>query len=106
VNVHQLACQFEGHHIDYLEILRESSMSVGIYRLPAGAEDPQQPHQEDEAYFVLSGRGVLHLSGQDIQAEPGDLLYVPAGADHRFSPVDDLTLLVFFAPAESKGVNP
>ena len=40
----------------YLEFLRVSSMSVGIYALPAGAVDTQQPHTEDEVYYVVSGR--------------------------------------------------
>jgi len=35
----------------YLEFLREPTLSVGLYELPAGASDPQQPHTEDEVYY-------------------------------------------------------
>jgi hypothetical protein len=28
----------------YLEFLRVPSLSVGVYQLPAGGIDPQQPH--------------------------------------------------------------
>jgi hypothetical protein len=31
----------------YLEFLRVSSLSAGLYMLPAGAVDTQQPHAED-----------------------------------------------------------
>ena len=36
----------------YLEFLRAPSMSAGIYTLPAGGVDRQQPHTEDEVYYV------------------------------------------------------
>lgn len=39
----------------YLEFLRVSALSMGLYRLPAGSTDPQQPHTEDEVYYVTDG---------------------------------------------------
>ncbi len=41
----------------YLEFVRVSSLSVGIYVLDSGALDPQKPHSEDEVYYVASGSG-------------------------------------------------
>jgi drug/metabolite transporter (DMT)-like permease/mannose-6-phosphate isomerase-like protein (cupin superfamily) len=88
----------------YYEFLRTGSMSVGVYTLPAGGEDLQCPHGEDEAYYVLSGRAAFRLEDQVRPVEPGDLLYVPARAAHRFEDIrEDLNLLVFFAPAEQTG---
>ena len=40
----------------YLEFLRVPALSMGLYALPAGSTDPQEPHQEDEVYYVVSGR--------------------------------------------------
>ena len=34
----------------YHEFLRVPDMSAGLYILPAGSKDPQQPHSEDEMY--------------------------------------------------------
>jgi hypothetical protein len=34
----------------YLEFLKVSTLSVGLYELPTGDTDPQQPHTEDEVY--------------------------------------------------------
>jgi mannose-6-phosphate isomerase-like protein (cupin superfamily) len=84
------------------EFLRVRSMSVGIYRLKAGATDPQQPHNEDEVYSIVEGRAVLRVTERDYPAEPGAVLFVPARAEHGFhSIVEDLTALVLFAPAET-----
>jgi mannose-6-phosphate isomerase-like protein (cupin superfamily) len=85
----------------YRELLRAPAMSVGIYRLEAGAEDPQQPHAEDELYQVLGGRAALVVGDQRLPVEPGGLLFVPARAPHRFVDIEeDLTVLVLFTPAE------
>jgi mannose-6-phosphate isomerase-like protein (cupin superfamily) len=86
----------------YLEFLRVPSMSLGIYALPAGGVDPQKPHKEDEVYYVLQGRGMIRVGTEDRAVEPGSLVLVAANVEHRFHSItEDLSLLVFFAPAES-----
>jgi hypothetical protein len=40
----------------YLEFLRVSAFSMGLYALAAGSVDPQHPHTEDEVYYVLARR--------------------------------------------------
>jgi mannose-6-phosphate isomerase-like protein (cupin superfamily) len=86
----------------YLEFLRRDSMSCGLYVLEPGADDPQEPHQEDEVYVVLSGRARLAVAGQDQPVEPGSVLFVARTVPHRFHDVTErLSVLVFFAPAES-----
>ncbi len=87
----------------WLEFLRVPSLSMGIYHLKQGAADPQSPHHQDEVYYVASGAAVLTVDGQDLPAETGAVLFVAAGATHRFHSVrEDLTALVFFAPAETE----
>jgi len=85
----------------YLEALRSAALSAGLYRLPAGAEDDQRPHGEEEVYLVLEGRGRFRMGDEDFAVNPGHLLTVPARVEHRFHSItEDLLLLVFFAPAE------
>ena len=92
----------------YLEFLRVPAMSAGIYVLPAGGTDKQKPHQEDEIYYVLSGRArvLLRDAGgeeQDLAVVPGDTIFVPARQEHHFHRIsEELSLLVFFAPAEQE----
>jgi len=87
---------------NYLEFLRVPALSAGIYRLAAGSEDRQRPHQEDEIYVVLEGRARFRAGDRDCVLSGGEVLYVAAGLEHRFHDITaDLTLLVLFAPAES-----
>jgi mannose-6-phosphate isomerase-like protein (cupin superfamily) len=87
----------------WLEIFRVAPMSVGVYRLEAGAADPQGPHAEDELYHVVAGRAELEVGTERHAAIPGSLLYVRAGVPHRFVEIAaTLITLVVFAPAESR----
>jgi mannose-6-phosphate isomerase-like protein (cupin superfamily) len=85
----------------YLEFLRVPALSAGLYVLPAGAADPQQPHTEDEVYYIASGRGAILVAGENRPVAAGSIVYVKAGDEHRFHSItEELVILVFFAPAE------
>ena len=94
--------RFEGGLIDaWDEFLRVPALSMGVYALSAGADDPQTPHGQDEVYYVVSGHGVLRVEDVDQPVQSGSLVYVEANAQHHFHSIsEDLTALVFFAPAE------
>ncbi len=86
----------------YHEFLRVPSLSVGIYVLAAGATDRQTPHTEDEIYYVVRGRGKLRRGSEDLDATPGEVLFVAAREPHHFHSVEkELVLLVVFGPAEA-----
>ncbi len=86
----------------YAEFLRVPDLSVGLYRLPAGGIDPQKPHNEDEVYYVISGKSQVQVGKDVFPAETGDVIYVAKKVEHRFFDIEvDLELLVFFAPAET-----
>ena len=85
----------------YLEFLRVPSLSLGVYRLPADGVDPQSPHTEDEVYYVVEGKAQIRVGDEDRSISTGSIVYVAANVEHRFHSIEeDLTILVFFAPAE------
>ncbi len=85
----------------YLEFLRVPSMSMGVYHLLAGGVDPQRPHTEDEVYYVASGRAQIRVGDEDRSVGAGSIVFVAARVPHHFHAIEeDLTVLVFFAPAE------
>src|SRR5690242_8497432 len=79
------------------EILHESpGLEIGVYVLVAPEPDRQQPHADDEVYVVLEGRGMLEVEGAKTELHEGNAIFVPAGADHRFSGYEQLCVLVIF----------
>lgn len=85
----------------YHEFLRVPAMSAGVYQLAAGSVDPQEPHMEDELYYVVQGQAQIRVGDEDVSVGAGSLVFVVANVEHRFHTIsEDLTVLVFFAPAE------
>lgn len=85
----------------YLEFFTADTgtLSLGLYVLPAGDDDPQQPHTEDEIYYVVSGSGMLRVGDEDRQVRAGTVVFVETAVPHKFHSITEtLTLLVVFAP--------
>ena len=86
----------------YLEFLRVPAMSAGVYVLPAGAVDPQHPHSQDELYYVVRGHARMGVGNEERAVRAGSVIFVEANLQHRFYDImEELVVLVFFAPAES-----
>jgi mannose-6-phosphate isomerase-like protein (cupin superfamily) len=84
------------------EIIHSSpGLELGVYVLVAPEPDRQQPHEWDEVYIVLEGRGALEVEGQEIPVHEGGAIYVKAGADHRFTGYEGLSLVVIFDKSQT-----
>jgi len=78
-------------------------MSAGLYVLPAGSNDLQKPHQEDEMYYVVRGRSRFKAGEEDREVMAGSVIFVAAQVEHRFYDItEELEVLVFFAPSEQE----
>jgi mannose-6-phosphate isomerase-like protein (cupin superfamily) len=84
----------------YEVVHRSAGLEIGVYVLRAPEPDRQQPHQDDEVYVVLEGRGVLEVEGKPVELREGHAVFVPAGAAHRFTGYEQLTVLVIFERRE------
>ncbi len=79
----------------FLDIFRHGSLQVEIYR--PDRVDRQTPHTRDELYVVISGSGIFLKDGKGRPFEAGELLFVPAGMEHRFVDFsEDFATWVFF----------
>lgn len=59
--------------------------------------DKEHLHTEDEVRFVVDGRGVFTIHGEDdkvfdVEVHPGDLLVVPTDTWHWFTLCEDQTI--------------
>lgn len=86
--------------------MAHGSMSVELYA-PVGV-DRQQAHRQDELYVVARGEAEFVMDGQRTAVAPGHVLFVPAGADHRFENIGAhfATWVVFWGPAGGERGNP
>ena len=84
-------------------LMKHGTMSVRYYA-PRGA-DKQTPHEQDELYVVAQGSGIFAGGPDEASLErrpfgPGDMIFAPAGAIHRFEHfTDDFgAWVVFYGP--------
>jgi len=82
----------------YTDLMRHGTMRVGLYALRE--HDPQSPHTQDEIYIIASGSGEFYNDGERQLFEAGDVIFVKAGAEHRFESFseDFQTCVVFWGP--------
>jgi mannose-6-phosphate isomerase-like protein (cupin superfamily) len=82
----------------FVTLMAGGTMSVEVFA-PKG-EDLQQPHAQDELYFIQHGTGELVINGQRFEAATGDAFFVAAGVEHRFENFsnDFVTWVVFYGP--------
>ena len=82
----------------FIAALAHGTLTVELYA-PRGS-DPQTPHDRDEVYFVIAGRGEFVLRGERTRCAAGDAMFVAAGDPHRFENfTDDFTAwVVFYGP--------
>jgi mannose-6-phosphate isomerase-like protein (cupin superfamily) len=103
LNIKEIERQRARQGNDYLEFLRVPSMSAGVYVLAAGSTDLQSPHRQDEMYYVIQGKARMRAGTEDQSIGPGSIIFVAANLEHRFYDIEEeLTVLVFFAPAETE----
>ena len=77
------------------QVMANGSMTVEIYK--PQQVDLQQPHTQDELYIIISGSGNFYSDGNITNFKPLDVLFVPAGIQHRFENfTDDFATWVIF----------
>jgi mannose-6-phosphate isomerase-like protein (cupin superfamily) len=72
-----------------------------LYCLKPGQDQRIHSHKEsDKIYFVLQGRGVFHIAGEEKELGSGEAVVARPGEDHgvKNSAAEDLVLLVFMTP--------
>jgi mannose-6-phosphate isomerase-like protein (cupin superfamily) len=78
-------------------------MKAGLYA-PRDRDD-QTAHKQDELYIVVSGSGRFAKNGDERRFQPNDVIFVEAGADHRFLDFTDdfATWVIFWGPDGGEG---
>jgi mannose-6-phosphate isomerase-like protein (cupin superfamily) len=72
--------------------------TAGLFWVRPGTHGHSDVHPaQDEVYYIISGRGVLHLEGVEHRMAAGDVVFVPKGHEHSVSNDGDEVLSLFWA---------
>jgi quercetin dioxygenase-like cupin family protein len=76
----------------------DGAMTVMEMWMPAGMGPPPHTHPGTESVYVLEGRLRYHIDGQTFEGTPGSFFHIPAGTLEFFEPIEELRVLVTYAP--------
>ena len=73
--------------------------SLAEATLPAGGETERHYHKlSEELYYLLEGKGLMEIEGEEREVRPGDAILIPSGAWHQIKATESLRFLCCCAP--------
>lgn len=76
---------------------------VNEFEVANGGRVHPHTHPTHEFYFVMNGRGVMTIAGEDRDVGPGDLVYIPPDAVHSLAPTGGGAIHCFCFAVAVKG---
>jgi mannose-6-phosphate isomerase-like protein (cupin superfamily) len=80
------------------------SLTVGVAELEPGESRDFRPHQhaQPEVYYILSGTGIVTISGTEHPVRPASAVFIPGAAEHGARNTgSELLRLLYVFPSDS-----
>src|SRR4051812_613837 len=93
--------RFSEEKMQKLPVFESPKYFCDLYCLKSGQDQRVHSHAEsDKLYFVLQGRGIFHIAGEERELGAGEAVIARPGQEHGVSNAapEDLVLLVFMTP--------
>lgn len=89
--------------VELHDTLSLTGAEISVNTMPAGTEVPFfHSHKEnEEIYFVLSGKGYMEIDGEKVELQAGDWLRVAPPARRKLHAVTDMTCVCIQVKAGS-----
>ena len=85
--------------LDHVITGRDNVIQINHGTVKAGYALGGGVHEEDEIYYILSGKGKLQLDEQIVDVAGGQVIFIPAGCFHALDNRDsdeDMCILTFW----------
>ncbi len=63
--------------------LGSEQLWVGLSEVDGGSSSNRHSHANEEAFFVISGRGAIEVGNGRVEVRPGSAVLAPSGQPHR-----------------------
>lgn len=85
--------------LDHVITGRDGVIQMNHGTVKAGFALGGATHEEDEIYYILSGKGKLKLGDDTVEVAPNQVIFIPAGCFHALDNTEsseDLCILTFW----------
>jgi mannose-6-phosphate isomerase-like protein (cupin superfamily) len=99
-NIHDLI-RFSVDKMQKIPVFESAKYFCDLYCLKPGQDQRIHSHSDsDKIYFVLEGRGIFHIAGEETELGRGETVIARPGQEHgvKNAATEDLVLLVFMMP--------
>jgi quercetin dioxygenase-like cupin family protein len=70
-------------------------MMVALMRMPAGTGAEAHSHPNEQWIFILEGTFRANVGGEEIEAKPGSVIYIPSNTMHSGKASPEADVLFF-----------
>ncbi|MCG7534610.1 iron-containing redox enzyme family protein [Pseudoalteromonas sp. OOF1S-7] len=70
-------------------------MDPRLLEIPVGAKNENHRHAHESVFYILSGKGRVHIGDKHVDVSAGQLVYVPRWVNHHSENTGEVTLQVF-----------
>ena len=96
--------RFSADKMQKIPLFESAKYFCDVYCLRPGQDQRIHSHAEsDKIYFVLRGKGLFQIAGEQRELESGETVIARPGQDHgvKNASSEDLVILVFMTPRPS-----
>src|SRR5688500_13076958 len=93
--------RFEDEKMQKIPVFESDKYFFDVYCLKPGQDQRIHKHDaSDKIYFILRGKGLFHIAGEDRELGAGQTVVARPGETHgvRNASSEDLVVLVFMTP--------
>ncbi len=93
-----LAKLLKENEYPFTVMMKHGSMTIEYFA--PKETDTQTPHKQDEIYVIIKGHSNFYRDDERTSCKIGDILFVPAGMEHRFENFSDdfVVWVIFYGP--------
>ncbi len=98
ISLKEAKAVFSKQSSPFITLFEHGSLQIEYYK--PDLVDKQTPHTRNELYVIAGGSGQFLYADKQVDFEVGDVLFVPAGIEHRFInfTTDFATWVFFYGP--------
>ena len=75
-------------------IVKEDGFDVGLFCMAKGTEMSNHTSVKQGTVYVVEGKGIFNLEGEDIEMKPGTIIYMKKDAVHSLKAEEDTAFIL------------
>jgi len=84
--------------VTYKTLAYGDKTSLCEFRIEKGSVVPNHSHPHEQTGYMISGRMIFTIDGEDHNAEAGDSWSIPGNVEHSVEVLEDSVVIEVFSP--------